>query len=182
MEIIAFESIPIAVLMAGLYTASIIDFRTHKIPNFLVLLLLLAGIGFQVAMSGLDGILNAFSGIMVGLLILFPLFYFGGIGAGDVKLMAAAGAFMNAPLTFISILLSVYFATFIGIFLLFIRGGLRTYVSRYILMAKTSFHTGKLLYIPPKEGEVARQKFPCAIAIALGCTSALYFADILKLA
>lgn len=171
---IAFENWPVLLLILVLFIASLIDIKTHKIPNILVVLLLLTGLFSQLYMSGLDGVIDSFAGVALSLVILFPLYYFGGIGAGDVKLVAAASSFINAKLTFLAILMSVNFVSLLGIGFLILKGGMGHYFQRYWLMAKTSFFTGRLLYIPPAEGEVAKQKFPCAIGIALGFTSAIY--------
>jgi prepilin peptidase CpaA len=44
---------------------------------------------------GQIGLLAALGGSMVGLLIMLPGYLFGGTGAGDVKLLAAAGAWLG---------------------------------------------------------------------------------------
>ena len=76
--------------------AAIGDFRTRRIPNRLVLVLVLLGIGFSIAKAPLGhGALAAGEGILVGLLCWLPFYAFGWIGAGDVKLYAAAGAWLG---------------------------------------------------------------------------------------
>ena len=71
------------------------DMREHRIPNWLVLGLLLTGFVYQVLVNGPVGLLYALGGLAVGI-GLFIGFYLGrGMGAGDVKLMGAAGALLG---------------------------------------------------------------------------------------
>ncbi len=71
------------------------DMREHRIPNWLVLGLLLIGFVYQVLVNGPVGLLYALGGLAVGI-GLFIGFYLGrGMGAGDVKLMGAAGALLG---------------------------------------------------------------------------------------
>jgi prepilin peptidase CpaA len=71
------------------------DMREHRIPNWLVLSLLLIGFVYQILVNGPVGLLYALGGLAVGI-GLFIGFYIGhGMGAGDVKLMGAAGALLG---------------------------------------------------------------------------------------
>lgn len=76
-------------------TAAILDQRSQRIPNWLsygglVLALCLHGFG-----DGLEGLKLALSGAAIGGGMLLPLWLLGGLAAGDVKLMAAVGAFLG---------------------------------------------------------------------------------------
>jgi prepilin peptidase CpaA len=75
--------------------AAIFDLGNRRIPNALTL----GAAGIAVALhgvtSGWSGVLLAASGWAVGLALFFPLFALGGMGAGDVKLLAAIGAWMG---------------------------------------------------------------------------------------
>ena len=79
-------------LALGAGTGALIDLRTRRIPNVVVLLTLLSGLGW--AASGATGVTlpSAAAGALLGLVLMLPGHYFGGTGAGDVKLFAAAGA------------------------------------------------------------------------------------------
>jgi prepilin peptidase CpaA len=83
------------ILLALLCAAAFIDVRHHRVPNSLCLCILVIGITLQAAVEGLSGIMSGFAGLVVGLLALLPFYMRGGMGAGDVKLMAAAGTFLG---------------------------------------------------------------------------------------
>lgn len=83
-----------AVVLAIGIPAVVIDFRTHRIPNVLVLATL-AGALLVSALSGMAGLTSAMMGAVVGLLCFLPPYLAGVMGAGDVKFMAAMGALVG---------------------------------------------------------------------------------------
>ncbi|MGC9159008.1 MAG: A24 family peptidase [Terracidiphilus sp.] len=78
-----------------LVVASFTDLRSHRIPNWLVLPFLAAGIVVSGWRGGWHGLVLSFAGLGVALLIFGFLFWLGGMGAGDVKLCAAIGAWIG---------------------------------------------------------------------------------------
>jgi prepilin peptidase CpaA len=71
------------------------DLRTGRIPNALTLGAAAAGVLFWVANAGFEGLGSSLLGFVIGLAAFFPLFAVGGMGAGDVKLLAAFGAWLG---------------------------------------------------------------------------------------
>jgi prepilin peptidase CpaA len=76
------------------------DIRTRRIPNYLTLGVALAGLGFQLGSHGLSGLLHGFLGLALGFGLLIIPYILGGMGAGDVKALAALGAWLGPLLTF----------------------------------------------------------------------------------
>jgi prepilin peptidase CpaA len=79
-------------LMALVASAAFYDVRTRKIPNWLNLSGLVLGLGLNTLLLHAHGIVVALLGLGLSLLIYIPLYLVRGMGAGDVKLMAAVGS------------------------------------------------------------------------------------------
>lgn len=75
--------------------ASATDIRSRRIPNWLVVPFLLAGITVSVWLHGWQGLGQSFMGICLGAVVFGFLSYLGGMGMGDVKLCAAIGAWIG---------------------------------------------------------------------------------------
>jgi prepilin peptidase CpaA len=75
--------------------ATLSDLRSRRIPNWLVLPFLLAGIIVQGWFHGWSGIGQSFAGLSLGFVLYGVLFWMGGMGMGDVKLAAAIGAWIG---------------------------------------------------------------------------------------
>jgi len=86
--------ITVVVLAAGII-ASWIDLRSRRVPNLLTMPLACAGLLLAVLGGTGLSVTDAFLGCLVGLGIMLPLHILGGTGAGDVKLLAAFGAFLG---------------------------------------------------------------------------------------
>lgn len=87
------------VLIILLIVASIYDYRIYKIPNWLTASGAAFGLLYSTTteFSPATGFLWSFEGILLGLLIMLPLYALKAMGAGDVKLMAMVGAFLGVP-------------------------------------------------------------------------------------
>lgn len=84
--------------IAALSSAAIacaIDLRSRRIPNWLTVGAAVIGIAYHTAVGGSAGLEAAAAGWAVGLAIFFIPFALGGLGAGDVKLVAALGAWLG---------------------------------------------------------------------------------------
>lgn len=80
------------ILLAGLVTAAVFDIRSRRIPNWLVFSLIVLGFAYNLITNGPYGLLEGGFGFLLGLGLLLIPFSIGGVGAGDVKLLAAIGA------------------------------------------------------------------------------------------
>jgi prepilin peptidase CpaA len=76
------------------------DVRTHRIPNYLTLGTALAGLAFQLGAHGWPGLKDGFLGMVLGLVLLILPYLKGAMGAGDVKALAALGAWLGPERTF----------------------------------------------------------------------------------
>ena len=78
-----------------LAVATFTDLRSRRIPNWLVLPFLVAGIGVSGWLHGWPGIGQSLAGLGLGALLFGVLAWMGGMGMGDVKLCAAIGAWIG---------------------------------------------------------------------------------------
>jgi prepilin peptidase CpaA len=76
--------------------AAVIDFRRFRVPNVLTFPLCISGLVFHALVNGLSGLQYSAGGIAVGLVALLLFYIMGVMGAGDVKLLAAIGAWIGA--------------------------------------------------------------------------------------
>lgn len=87
----------VAVVVVGIL-ACVSDVRTRRIPNRLTMSAASIALVFHVCSSGWQGLLLSSSGLGIGLLMFLPLFALRAMGAGDVKLLAALGAWIGPEL------------------------------------------------------------------------------------
>ena len=83
------------VVLSVATAACIWDLRTSRIPNYLTFGAAGAAVIYGLVDGGLAGLGSAASGWLVGCAAFLPFFLLGGMGAGDVKLMAALGAWVG---------------------------------------------------------------------------------------
>jgi prepilin signal peptidase PulO-like enzyme (type II secretory pathway) len=85
---------PFLALSLALAAAVVIDVRTRRIPNWLTGGLAAGGFGLAFG-GGSVTPWQALLGLALGLALMLPGHVIGATGAGDVKLMAAVGAFLG---------------------------------------------------------------------------------------
>jgi prepilin peptidase CpaA len=71
------------------------DLRTRRIPQVLTLGGAAAGFAFHLASAGSSGAAWSIAGWAIGVAIFLAPFALGGLGAGDVKLLGALGAWLG---------------------------------------------------------------------------------------
>ena len=162
-------------MMALGTTAAVIDLRHHRIPNALTLAGALVGLAASGFVTWPEGIWLGLLGLVTGLCLFLPGFLLGMTGGGDVKLMAAFGAFLGPGLTLrafaIYLLAGLTFALVYGAYLRLYQGAELPF-NRYWLMLRTLFRTGRMAYIKPTSTEALGKRMPMAPAIAIGALAA----------
>ena len=83
-------AVPLAVIGAAS------DVRTKKIPNWLTYSGLLSALLFRFALAGWAALERGLAAVLVAGGIFFLLFLLGGMGGGDVKLMASVAAWAGS--------------------------------------------------------------------------------------
>ena len=149
-------------LIPFLVVAISIDFASHRIPNLLTLIMLGCGFILQFALLGASGLLDAFGGMVVGAMILLPFYAIGAMGAGDVKLLGAAGSFLGPSGALMAGVLTLCVGGVLGII---------------VLVWKASRVWGRHLWLWPflaAASNAAGSRFTYSPAIAVGTCIAAY--------
>ena len=179
---------PIWVVTLTLILAAVIDGFELKVPNWITFPMIISGWIYSAAfaqahygLSWYEGLGWSLAGTVVGLLTLLPLYSIGGMGAGDVKLMAGIGAWVYVKIT----LLSFAWSGIIGAVLA---------VLMVLYSRAWSKHKGQFWMIlneiatvkdPEKLSEIAAERksrmmlLPYGIPIAMGTIAYFYFNNML---
>ncbi|HME57670.1 MAG TPA: A24 family peptidase [Terracidiphilus sp.] len=160
-----------------LAVATFTDLRDGRIPNWLVLPFLVAGIvlspwrpdwGGSGLSFGWHGLGQSFAGMGLGLLVFGFLFWLGGMGGGDVKLCAALGAWIGPV------------QMFWALFFTSLAGGLMVlcWITYRMVIRKLILKAGNLFFGRKQNGmsgepetslaELLKRKMPYEPAIAMG--------------
>jgi prepilin peptidase CpaA len=91
-----------ALVLCYVTAAAVIDWRSHKIPNWLTVPAALIGIAFHTLAPHGMGPLGALAGFAIGFGLLLVPWMLGGGGMGDVKMLAALGAWLGPLLILIA--------------------------------------------------------------------------------
>lgn len=94
------------ILMAAVYT----DYRQNRIPNWIVIFGIISGFIISFIHGGMEVFLEGLSGMVLPVIILYPVFMIGAIGAGDLKLFAVVGSYLGIK----GITISFIFAFILG--------------------------------------------------------------------
>ena len=103
----------------------VVDARTRRIPNVLSFSAMIAGLVLNTMYFGPQGLASSLGGLLAAGAILVPAFAAGGIGAGDVKMMAAVGALLGTQLAIAGLGLGMIFGGIIMLVHLARRGRLQ---------------------------------------------------------
>jgi prepilin peptidase CpaA len=163
------------VLVLIVVTAAIYDLRYRRIPNWLVLVGLVLGIGgntamFAVAGMHAAGLTRALLGMGIALLIYFPLYLLHAMGAGDAKLMAAVGSIVGWGNWLAVFALTAVIGGVLGLVVLLLAGRMRKtfwnlgWIISEILHFRAPYHSSEELDVRSAKA----LRMPHGVAIALG--------------
>jgi prepilin peptidase CpaA len=123
------------VLAVVLVAAAVFDLRRGTVYNWLTYPAIAAGLALgalegAAADGAMDGLGNHALGLGAGFGILFLAYLFGGMGGGDVKLMAAVGALVGWPGVLGAVLYSFLVGAAVGLVMVIWRGQVRVALRR----------------------------------------------------
>jgi prepilin peptidase CpaA len=167
------ENWPIWVVSITLVVAAVIDGLKLKVPNWLTFPMIVSGWIYSATLSpwaGWDGLVYSLIGTAVGLMLLLPAYAIGGMGAGDVKLMAGVGAWVWGTVTLYAFAVSAIVGGAIALTMVLAHRGWRKHKSQFWVICN------EILTVkdPEKLSAIAAERkstmmlLPYGIPIAIG--------------
>ena len=104
-----------------LIVAAVIDGYQLKVPNWITFPFIIAGWVYSFAFYGLEGLGWSMIGMVIGLGLLLPAYAIGGMGAGDVKLLAGVGAWVYGTHTFYAFCWSAIIGAILAVGMVLVR-------------------------------------------------------------
>jgi len=156
-------------LVLLLALACVSDWRTRRIPNQIVVVLALGGFAFAlITKPWLAGIAHAGAGGAVGLAIWLPFYALRTLGAGDVKLFAAASTYLGPHAAVEGALYTALFGGVIAFAFMIIQSGWTS----TLLRVSHSIQQPALLRNEPTS---RLRRLPYAFAITAGVVTAAWW-------
>ena len=163
-----FTDINIFVILTTILIIAVVnDLRFQKIPNILTFPAMVLAIAYNSWFSGLEGFLFSIEGIGLGMAVFISFHLFGGMGAGDVKLMGAVGGFLGPKGVFIAFLFTALTGGIYSLVILAFHGYLRGTLKRYGTMFKSYILTQKIVYVSASNKE-SKLRLCYGVPIAMG--------------
>ncbi len=92
-------------LVIGL-AASIEDLWRRRVSNVIALSAFVSGVAAQMWLHGLTGLWDSLLGTVIGFGVFLIFFLMGGMGGGDIKLMAGFGAILGSKLIVVAAMMT----------------------------------------------------------------------------
>jgi prepilin peptidase CpaA len=154
----------------------ITDLKERKIYNDVLVPFLLASWILHTFTNGVSGLLESLLGTLVGLGILLIPYLLGGMGAGDVKLLAVIGGIKGIEFVLMASLYMALAGGIIAIFVILFRKG---FLRKIMYLLHGLRHGMQLSLLEDKD--TMKSTFPYGVAIAAGAFYQIFFPGILPL-
>lgn len=154
----------------------ITDIKERKIYNKVLFPFLILALIFHTITGGWSGLTETFLGTAVGLGILLIPYLLGGMGAGDVKLLAVIGGLKGVSFVLMASLYMALAGGIMAIIYLLYRKGL---LKRFLYMIHGVRHGMRLSLI--EDSNSMKTTLPYGVAIAAGAICQAYFPGVLSL-
>jgi prepilin peptidase CpaA len=171
-------AVPVIVVLGAVMVAAAIDLWKFKVYNALTLPLLVSGLLYHAFHAHLA---NSLLGVLFGFGVLIVFHILGGMGAGDVKLMAAVGAWLGMPLTYHVFVASSLAAGVYALGLVVWTGRLRETIVNFQILWLRLASVGRYLGADDQiEVEVTRSDrrsriIPFGAMVAIGLVATLFW-------
>jgi prepilin peptidase CpaA len=151
------------------------DIRTRRIPNLLTFGGAAVALGYSLVTAGPNGLATSALGWLAGAALFLPFFVLGGMGAGDVKLVACLGAWLG-PLTAVYVDLYAAVAGGVMALALALATGYLGQALTNVWLLLAHWRVVGIRPLPELTLEGARgPRLPYAVPIAAGAVAAIWF-------
>ncbi|MEH7073676.1 A24 family peptidase [Neobacillus drentensis] len=144
----------------------ITDLKERKIYNAVLFPFLLLALILHAITGGIQGVTGAVFGMFVGLGILLIPFLLGGMGAGDVKLLAVIGGLKGVTFVLAASVFMALAGGVMAIFILFFRKGVKRRLIQIIYFYLGFFNGVRFPLL--HDQEAMKTTYPYGVAIAAG--------------
>ncbi len=160
--------LPASALICALLGA-IFDVRSRRIPNLLTVPAMLAGLALHLGSGGWREMLSSFCALLVCGLVFLVFYLAGGMGAGDVKLIAAEGCILGLGNAASLLVLTAIAGGVLAVMYAGKHGRLQQVCGNVAALA--AHHSRQGLNPHPELNVLNAQtlRLPYALAIAAGC-------------
>lgn len=150
------------------------DVKWRRIPNLLTGPAFLFGLLLHLGLDGWRGLLTALAAGLISMAVFLIFYLAGGMGAGDVKLMAATGCLAGLPNVASLLVLTALAGGVMAVALALRRGRLMQTLKN--VAALTAHHNEAGLTPHPELNveNAAMLRLPYGLAIAAGCSLTFY--------
>lgn len=163
------QTIYLATALACALTGSVYDLRSRRIPNRLTGPAIALGLVLHLTLGGPAQLgLSALAGFIAGGMF-FLFFVAGGMGAGDVKLMAAVGCLAGTAYIREVLIATVLVGALMGLALAVYRGQLRQTFANVMTLVQHHSTEGLATHPELHVRNPTVLRMPYALPIAAGC-------------
>jgi prepilin peptidase CpaA len=174
------ENWPIWLVSFTLVVAAVIDGLKLKVPNWITFPMIISGWVYSATcVAGYpwwEGLMYSLAGTVVGLVLLLPAYAIGGMGAGDVKLLAGVGAWVWGTTTLYAFAVSAIVGGIIAVAMVMFRRSWFKHQSQFWMICN------EILTVkdPEKLAAIAAERKPTMMLLPYGIPIAIgtiaYFA------
>jgi prepilin peptidase CpaA len=163
---------PVWFVTVTLVVAAVIDGLKLKVPNWITFPMIISGWIYSATLSpyaGWEGLMFSLVGTVVGLALLLPLYAIGGMGAGDVKLLAGVGAWVWGTVTLYAFALSAIIGGVISVLMVVTRRKWGKHQSQFWMICN------EILTVkdPEKLAAIAAERKPTMMLLPYGIPIAI---------
>lgn len=180
---------PVAIVtLLSSVVAAFTDVVRFKVYNVLTLPLIASGVVYHAMVDGVDGVGVSIAGMFAGLAVLTLPFLMGGMGAGDLKLLAGVGAWVGVPcIIYVFVIAGLLSGAFAIAMLLWEKRSFSAVLIEFLLLGyrmqslKQDISSGDWAEQPIATRENKHRVIPFAVMIAVGVVFTLLFVPFEKL-